>query len=68
MFLYKDKSYFNSKFDLDIADFNESDVLSPNNRNMYNWEKAFIFEIGKNFLSVFASNKIKSIHILCDIL
>ena len=43
---------FNSKFDLDIADFNESDVLSPNNRNMYNWEKAFIFEIGKNLLSV----------------
>ncbi len=43
---------FNSKFDLDIADFNKSDVLSPNNRNMYNWEKAFIFEIGKNLLSV----------------
>ena len=34
---------FNSKFDIDIADFNESDVLSPNNRNMYNWENAFIF-------------------------
>lgn len=43
---------FNSKFDIDIADFNESDVLSPNNRNMYNWENAFIFEIGKNLLSI----------------
>ena len=43
---------FNSKFDLDISNFNENDILLPENREEYNWEKAFIFEIGENFLSV----------------
>ena len=43
---------FNSKFDLDIADFNENDVLIPEKREEYNWEKAFIFEIGENSLTI----------------
>ena len=45
-------SIFNSKFDLSVSDFNENDVLQPQNRDMYNWEQAFIFKIGENFLSI----------------
>lgn len=43
---------FNSKFDLSVSDFNENDFLQPQNRDMYNWEQAFIFKIGENFLSI----------------
>lgn len=43
---------FNSKFDLSVSDFNENDFLQPQNRDMYNWEQAFIFQIGENFLSI----------------
>ena len=43
---------FNSKFDLDISDFNENDILLPSSRDIYNWERAFIFEIGESLLSI----------------
>ncbi len=43
---------FNSKFDLSVSDFNENDFLQPQNRDLYNWEQAFIFKIGENFLSI----------------
>lgn len=43
---------FNSKFDLDVSDINENDILHPQHRDKYNWEQTFIFEIGGNFLSI----------------
>lgn len=43
---------FNSNFDLDVLDVNENDILHPQHRDRYNWENAFIFKIGENFLSI----------------